>query len=142
MTQSVFPSESVLKFASGLLRDVERGKLTREHAFSQVLELNPLDYPALVELAQLRLQSGDAAGAEEYLWRAIESQPCAYMAFMQMFNLKSDARPPQNALAAGLAELGYRKLLLDEEAVESEALDIPLPVDDPELKDLSPRERL
>jgi hypothetical protein len=142
MTQSVFPSESVLKFASGLLRDVERGKLTREHAFSQVLELNPLDYPALVELAQLRLQSGDAAGAEEYLWRAIESQPCAYMAFMQMFNLKSDARPPQHALAAGLAELGYRKLLLDEEAVESEALDIPLPVDDPELKDLSPRERL
>src|ERR1035438_8170643 len=109
-----FLSDSVLDAKNKILKDLDKGKLDRELAIQRVLDLDPTDYAALGMMAQLRTESGDRAGAEEILWRAIQAHPSAFGPFLQLSIVVSDQGP----LSKGLTELACRKILRDENALE------------------------
>ena len=104
-------SDSIIECRSRLLRDVDRGKITSEQAYRRLLDLEPADHIALLGMSRLRREAGDLAGAEDYLWRAAQAQPCTWPPYLELSELLSG----QEALSQGLAELALSKLLLDEE---------------------------
>ena len=111
----LFLSESIIESRSRLLRDVDRGKITSEQAYRRLLDLEPDDHIALLGMSRLRREAGDLAGAEDYLWRAVQAQPCTWPPYLELSELLSG----QEALSQGLAELALSKLLLDEEGLEA-----------------------
>jgi hypothetical protein len=136
----LFLSESIIESRSRLLRDVDRGKITSEQAYRQLLDLEPADHIALLGMNRLRREAGDLAGAEDYLWRAAQAQPCTWPPYLGLSELLSE----QEALSQGLAELALSKLLLDEEGLASlGAAPLPFGLEDIEgSKDLSKEERI
>ena len=81
--------------------DLERGSTSAEDAYRQLVELDPDDEFSLVEIAQLRQNSGDWAAAQEYFWRAIEAQPSSWRAYMGLSTTLCKL-PGQSALSNGL----------------------------------------
>jgi hypothetical protein len=133
-------SESIIESRSRLLRDVDRGKITSEQAYRRLLDLEPDDHIALLGMSRLRREAGDLAGAEDYLWRAAQAQPCTWPPYLELSELLSG----QEALSHGLAELALSKLLMDEEGLEALGPNpIPFGLDDIEgYKDLSKHEQI
>jgi hypothetical protein len=111
----LFLSDSIIESRSRLLRDLDRGKITSEQAYRQLLDVEPDDHVALLGMSRLRREAGDLAGAEGYLWRAAQAQPCTWPPYLELSELLSE----QEALSQGLAELALSKLLLDEEGLEA-----------------------
>ena len=136
----LFLSESIIESRPRLLRDVDRGKITSEQAYRRLLDLEPDDHIALLGMSRLRREAGDLAGAEDYLWRAAQAQPCTWPPYLELSELLSG----QEALSQGLAELALSKLLLDEEGLEALGPNpIPFGLDDIEgYKDLSKHEQI
>jgi hypothetical protein len=136
----LFLSESIIESRSRLLRDVDRGKITSEQAYRRLLDLEPDDHIAFLGMSRLRREAGDLAGAEDYLWRAVQAQPCTWPPYLELSELLSG----QEALSQGLAELALSKLLLDEEGLEALGPNpIPFGLDDIEgYKDLSKHEQI
>ena len=110
----LFLSDSIIESRGRLIRDVDRGKITSEQAYGRLLDLEPEDHIALLGMSRLRREAGDLAGAEDYLWRAAQAQPCTWAPYLGLSDLLSE----QEALSQGLAELALSKLLLDEEGLE------------------------
>jgi hypothetical protein len=108
-------SESIFESRSRLLRDLDRGKITPEQAHQRMLELDPADSIAMLGMSHLRREAGDLAGAEDYLWRAAQAQPCTWPPYLELSQLLSG----QEALSQGLAELALSNLLLDEDGLAS-----------------------
>jgi hypothetical protein len=135
----LFLSDSILDSRSRLLHDVDRGKITPEQFYPRLLDLDPADHIALLGMSPLRREAADLAGAEDYLWRAAQAQPCTWPPYLELSQLLSG----QEALSQGLAELALTKLLLDEEALKTLPGPIPFSLDDLEgSKDLSKEERI
>ena len=110
----LFLSESIIESLSRLLRDLDSGKITPEQVYKRMLELDPDDLIAILGMSRLRREAGDLAGAEDYLWRAAQAQPCTWPPYLELSQLLSG----KEALSQGLAELALSKLLLDEEDLE------------------------
>jgi len=121
----LFLPESVYQSRRALLKDLDRGKLTAEQAYQRMLEMEATDHIALVELGRLRQQVGDRAGAEECFWRAVQAQPWHWGPYLGLAQLLADSSE-QAPLSQGLAELAFRKLLLDDEALENLSHEPPL----------------
>ena len=136
----LFLSDSIIESRDRLLRDVDRGKITSEQAYRRLLDLEPDDHIALLGMSRLRREAGDLAGAEDYLWRAAQAQPCTWPPYLELSELLSG----QEALSQGLAELAFSKVLLDEEDLEALGPDpIPFGLDEIEgYKDLSKEEQI
>jgi hypothetical protein len=135
----LFLSDSIIDSRACLVRDVDRGKITPEQAYRRLLDLEPDDHVAMLEMSRLRREAGDLAGAEDYLWRAAQAQPCTWPPYLGLSELLSE----QEALSQGLAELALSKLLLDEEGLEALPGPIPFGLDDIEgCKDLSNEEQI
>jgi hypothetical protein len=136
----LFLSESIYESRSHILRDLGRGKTTPEQAHKRMLELDPADHIALIGLSRLRREAGDLAGAEDYLWRAVQAQPCTWPPYLELAQLFSAQEP----LSQGLSELALSKLSLDE--ADLDALwpgPIPFGLDDIEgYRDLSKVEQI
>jgi len=71
----LFLPDSVYRSRRRIVEDLDRGKLTPEHAYQRMLDLDKDNGLALTELGGLRFEAGDAAGALEYLWRAVDAHP-------------------------------------------------------------------
>jgi hypothetical protein len=108
-------SDSIIDSRSRLLRDLDRGKIAPEQACRRLFDLDPSDHIAMLGMSRLRREAADLAGAEDYLWRAVQAQPCAWPPYLELSELLSE----QEALCQGLAELALSKLLLDEEGIEA-----------------------
>jgi hypothetical protein len=135
----LFLSDSIIESRARLLRDVDRGKITPEQAYRRLLDLEPDDHIALLGMSRLRREAGDLAGAEDYLWRAAQAQPCTWPPYLELSELLSE----QEAFSQGLAELALSKLLLDEEALKTLPGPIPFGLDDIEgYADLSKEEQV
>ena len=136
----LFLSDSIIDSRARLLRDVDRGKITPEQAYRRLLDLEPDDHVALMGMGRLRREAGDHAGAEDYLWRATQAQPCTWTPFLRLSELLS----AQEALSQGLSELAFSKLLLDEEGLQALGPGpIPFSLDDIEgYKNLSKEEQI
>ncbi|MGB7721091.1 MAG: hypothetical protein WBL65_14390 [Bryobacteraceae bacterium] len=135
----LFLSDSIIESLDRLLRDVDRGKTTSEQAYRRLLDLEPDDHIALLGMSRLRREAGDLAGAEDYLWRAAQAQPCTWPPYLELSELLSG----QEALSQGLAELALSKVLLDEEALKTLPGPIPFGLDDIEgYADLSKEEQV
>ncbi|MDQ1472788.1 MAG: hypothetical protein QOJ99_4268 [Bryobacterales bacterium] len=129
---TIYPSESLVEIRSQLLDDLKAGKLSREQAFSKLLENDRYDIVPLLELADLRQQSGDLEAAVGYLWKAIEAQPCYWTSYIELARiLDSLGNAP---LRNGLAELGLRKMRLDPDGVEAFG-NAPFPGEDTDSED-------
>jgi hypothetical protein len=136
----LFLSDSIIESRARLLRDVDRGKITPEQFYPRLLDLEPDDHIALLGMSRLRREAGDLAGAEDYLWRAAQAQPCTWPPYLGLSEMLSE----QEALSQGLAELALNKLLLDEEDLKTLGPGpIPFSLDDVEgYKDLSKVEQI
>jgi hypothetical protein len=110
----LFLSEDLIETKQRLVQDIEDGKIDAELAWRQALKLDANDHIALVLLGTLRAERGDAAEAEELLWRALQVQPCSWRAYFELGRMLKD----QDPLSKGLHELGCRKLLLDPESLD------------------------
>jgi len=110
----LFLSDEILESKDQLITDLDGEHADREAILNKILDLDPDDNVALATLANLRSEAGDFAGAEALLWRAIESQPCAWAPYEQLAILLKDQEP----LAKGLFELACRFFLCDLEALE------------------------
>jgi hypothetical protein len=91
-----------------LWRDFNADKITSEVFFRKMLELDPNDFVGLVGTAKGLWEDGDLTRAEEYYWRAIQSNPCASDPYLDLGRLL-DQQPDTRALALALAELGICK---------------------------------
>jgi hypothetical protein len=111
----LFLSDSIIESRSRILRDLDRGRIAPEQAYRHLLESDPHDHIALLRMGRLRRETGDLAGAEDYLWRAAQAQPCTWPPYLGLSELLSE----QGAISQGLAELALSKLLLDEEGLAS-----------------------
>lgn len=135
----LFLSESIIDSRDRLLRDLDRGKIASEQAYRRLLDLEPDDHTALLGMSRMRREAGDLAGAEDYLWRAAQAQPCTWPPYLELSELLSE----QEAFSQGLAELALSKLLLDEEALKTLPGPIPFGLDDIEgYADLSKEEQI
>ncbi len=112
----LFSTEAIYKARKRVLRDLDQGRITEEQACRQALELDPGDHIALQWRGQLLLDSGDVAGAAQYFWQAVETNPWAWTAYMGL----AQVIPAETSLFGGVFELACRELLLDEEAIASE----------------------
>ena len=61
-----------------LAEKLEAGECLPETAFQELLEVEPTNRVALFELARVREQQGDLAGAEELCRRGLNAHPCDY----------------------------------------------------------------
>ncbi len=109
LPQDVYDARARLKL------DLDAGKLTPEEAFQKMLELDPDDYVALLELGQLRLEAGDVLAAEECFWHAIQAHPCIGFPYIALAQLLHE-RPESAALSDALGELAIAKRALTDEA--------------------------
>ena len=136
----LFLSDSIIDSRARLLNDVDRGKITPEQAYRRLLDLDPADLIALLGMSRLRREAGDLAGAEDYLWRAAQAQPCTWPPYLELSELLSE----QEALSQGLAELALSKVLLDEKGLEALGpAPLPFGLEDIEgSKDLSKEEQI
>jgi hypothetical protein len=136
----LFLSDSIIDSRARLLSDVDRGKITPEQAYRRLLDLDPADLIALLGMSRLRREAGDLAGAEDYLWRAAQAQPCTWPPYLELSELLSE----QEALSQGLAELALSKVLLDEKGLEALGpAPLPFGLEDIEgSKDLSKEEQI
>ena len=112
----IFPPEAVRKLRARLLSDIQADNVTRERAYQRLLESDPYDYISLQGLAELRLDAGDIEAARQYHWRAIEANPCYWSNYMALVGIEQ--KEGHSALSQGLAELAFRKLKLDVEALK------------------------
>jgi hypothetical protein len=108
----LFLPESVYRSRSRIVEDLERGKLTPEQAYQRMLDLDRDNGLALTELGGLRFEAGDAAGALEYLWRAVDAHPTQGAPYMALAGVL-EKQPGQEAFGPALIELCMRKTLLD-----------------------------
>lgn len=113
----LFLPQSIYDARRKLWREFQAGKLTGEVLYPKMLDLDPDDFIGLAGTAKLRVEGGDLAGAEEYCWRAIQSNPCVsepYLALAQTLN----RQPESQALAMALAELAILKRSRDQDGDE------------------------
>ncbi len=135
----LFLSDSIIDAKQRLMPKAIKDPERSVSSLQQILELDPRDHTALVLLAQARVAAGDAAEAEGLLWRAAEAQPCAWAPFMELSLVVGEQSP----LFKGLCELAWRKILLDEAALELMEKEPPPGLKDfPELEDASTLEKL
>ncbi len=92
-------------------------KVEPEPAFQQALQWDPCDGVALMALARAREEAGDLAGAEQYAWRGLEAHACNFRFYLGLSHLLASQHKDQ-ALIDGLAELGFRKVLGNEDSLE------------------------
>ncbi len=126
----LFLPESIYERRHVLLRDLESVSDLPESAWRQLLELDPEDHVAELELGDRLRERGDDAGAEACYWRAVEAQPRFWRGYALLSEMHGLAG--EEALSHGLAELAIRKLPFDEEAVDklnskTRKLRLPLP---------------
>jgi len=112
----LFLEESILGRRDQLIDDMDAGKITSQEGFEKILELDPDGHIALTALAIMRFETGDSAGAEERLWRAIEKHPYASRPYIELARILQ-ARPETKALAKALAELGASKHAREDESI-------------------------
>lgn len=129
-------SPSVDAVRRKLLDQVEAGTLTEEEACRQALELDPCDGVALLGLAAVLRQAGDLEEAERYGWRGLEAHPCEHRFYGFLASLVAK-HTKSSALADGLMELGIRKVLGDEEALNEFLEESPGPVTRAEIENLA-----
>ena len=111
----LFTPESIIKARRALFDQMEAGKLTREQAFRQALELNPFDAVALVVVGDERYKAGDFAATEECCWRAVSADPCLSAPW---FKLAASFSGENRAFLDGFLELGALKALRSREGIE------------------------
>ncbi len=111
----LFTPQAVHEARDHTLQRLDRGELTPAQVLQELLQRDPDDHIAMVGMARLRRDAGDLAGAEEYLWRAIETHPCGSVHYLQLAHILFQA-PESSALAAGLSELGLSNFAYNLEA--------------------------
>jgi len=114
----LFLPTSIYETRRRLLKQKESGKLSDEEFSRRLLEIDPHDHIALVQLGFAAEEASDFAAAESYYWRAIDGHPWDCRPYLGLSRILS-RDPSQTALGSGLAELGIRKLLLDEDRLKS-----------------------
>jgi hypothetical protein len=107
---------SIVAARRRLYQQMQTGALTREQAFQQALELDPNDWLALVGLATAQRESGDLEEAERLCWRGLRAHPYRSELYVFLAGLVT-MHTKSSSLAEGLMELGLRKILRDEEAL-------------------------
>jgi hypothetical protein len=123
----LFLPESVYRSRRRITEDLGSGKLAPEQAYQRMLDLDRDDPVALLELGSLRFEAGDVAGAQEYLWRAVDAHPTQGPPYMELARVL-ESQPGQEAFGPALAELSMRKILLDAELSKIRTrLPLPLP---------------
>jgi hypothetical protein len=113
----LFLPESIYRSRRRIVEDLDSGKLTPEQAYQRMLELDRDDGIALTELGGLRFEAGDAAGAQEYLWRAVDAHPTQGPPYMELARVL-EKQPGQEAFGPALVELCMRKTLMNPELLE------------------------
>ncbi len=103
----LFLSPAIYDSRQRMLRELNAGKITPGLAFGKLLELDPDDYVAMLGLGHVRYDAGDFAGAQQYLWSAIETHPAASAPYLELARMLN--REPESAdLANGLTDLAIR----------------------------------
>jgi hypothetical protein len=108
--------DSVIAARRTLYQQMEAGTLTHEQAFQQVLELDRDNLVALLGLSLVRRSAGNPEEAERLCWRGIQAHPCQHECYMLLAGLVMRHKK-SSSLTEGLLELGLRKTLRDEEAL-------------------------
>ena len=111
----LFTPDSIVNARRTLFAEMEAGKLTREQAFQEALELDPFDAVALMVLGEARQAAGDLAGAAEYFWRVASADPCRFEPWFQLGVCLPGENP---ALYEGILELAALKTLRNPEGLE------------------------
>jgi hypothetical protein len=109
-------SESIYKRREKIGRDLDAGKPLTPALCAELLKLDPWDYVALLELARVRKESGDLAGAEELCWRVIEAHPGMPIGYQILGEMLYERQ--ENPLADAMGHLAIAKGLVDEEGFE------------------------
>ena len=120
--------ESTHKKRRKLAKRFESGEGLTVAECEELLQLDPWDSIAMVELAHLREESGDNASAESLLWRAIEAHPAIpppYIALSRFFNRGQR----DNAWPTALMHLALAKGMMDEQSMRGAGF--PMDSDDP-----------
>lgn len=112
----LFLPQSVYDARAALWRDFEAGKTTADETYRKMLELDPDDYIGMLGLGRLRREAGDVAGAEEYFWRAVETQPGISPPYLELAQILG-RQPESAALGEALAELAISKRALDDDTL-------------------------
>jgi hypothetical protein len=108
----LFLPDSIYEERRRLLKDLDRNKIQPVKVFQRMLDLDPDDDVALRQLGVLADKSGDAAAAEDYFWRSLNKQPCAWTTYLALSHGPGESSDG-SALSMGLAELALRKLALN-----------------------------
>lgn len=111
----LFLPQEVYDERARLFGESEAGRIPREEALRKILELDPNDGLAMIELAHLRKQAGDLAAAEDYFWRSIQAQPCMSSAYIGLARLLNQ-RPESVDLSELIGKIGLAKLALEDQS--------------------------
>jgi len=109
-----------------VMDELEAGRIPPEGSFARIVELDPDDILGLLGVGRARKYANDLESARKYFWRAIQAQPFAGIAYMEMAGTYSD--DPESQLADGFLELAIRHLegaMPPMAAEDMENLDLP-----------------
>src|SRR5688572_22166185 len=134
-------SQDQLKARRALLAKVQTGRGDREQTMQRLLELDPDDARARIELAEIRKEAGDIEEAERYYWAGLEMQPCAIPGYLGLASIYLETNVP---LSRGLIELGMRKMALQPKLARELAKTEPEFLEDIDeiASDLAPEEKV
>jgi tetratricopeptide (TPR) repeat protein len=113
----IFPSDALYELRRNLAAQMESGELSEADGFRQAIEADPDDSMALQYLGLAAEGEGDLAEAERLARLAIRNHPSGHQAYMLLQRLVA-AQNPDSPLVEGYAQLGLKKILWDEVALE------------------------
>jgi tetratricopeptide (TPR) repeat protein len=113
----IFPSDGLYELRQSLMAQMDSGVLSQADGFRQAIEADPDDSLALLYLGLAAEGEGDLAKAERLARLAIRNHPSGHQAYILLQRLVA-ARNPDSPLVEGYAQLGLKKILWDEEALE------------------------
>lgn len=139
----LYPDDAITQAVHRWGADYRAGKIPAEKFWRKLLDLDPNDALALIEMAKLRFKAGDMAAAQDLLWRAIELQPLLWHGYLILAETY-DGNPDQTCLAWALRGLAIQKLSRTPEDGAGLGLESVLPDSDAAqlFKELPPDEQL
>ena len=135
----LFPDERILQLRIKVAEAVtEHGAARLPELCAPLFKLDPDDPVALLAMGTAHIMKQDVAGAIDYLWRAIEAQPCSPIAYGHLAALLESDR--EDGLSLALRDLSLRMAQIGSVDIEDD--DLPDLEELSEIQKLPPEEKL
>jgi tetratricopeptide (TPR) repeat protein len=113
----IFPSDALYELRRNLVAQMDSGELSEADGFRQALEADPNYSMALLYLGLAAEREGSLEEAERLARLAIRNHPSGHQAYILLQRLVA-ARNSDSPLVEGYSQLGLKKILWDEDALE------------------------